>query len=68
VDPATVDTNIVFVDLGRRDAAAVTASLAAEGVMVAALGPSVIRAVTHRDVDGTGIDRAIDAFARAVAV
>jgi threonine aldolase len=68
VDPTTVDTNIVFVDLGRRDAAAVTASLAAEGVMVAALGPSVIRAVTHRDVDGTGIDRAIDAFARAVAV
>ena len=67
VDPSTVDTNIVFVELGGRDAAAVTAALAKDGVMVAALGPSVIRAVTHRDVDAAGVDRAVDAFARAVA-
>jgi threonine aldolase len=66
VDPGTVETNIVFIDLGRPDAAAVTASLAVDGVMVAALGPSVIRAVTHRDVDAAGVDRAIRAFARAV--
>ena len=67
VDPATVETNIVFADLGGRDAEPVVAAMAAEGVMVAALGPSVLRAVTHRDVDADGIERAIDAFARAVA-
>jgi threonine aldolase len=67
VDPAAVETNIVYIELGERAAAPVVATMAADGVLVAALGPSTIRAVTHRDVDDAGIGRAIDAFARAVA-
>jgi threonine aldolase len=35
------------------------------GVLVGALAPHIVRAVTHLDVDRTGIDRAVQAF-RAV--
>jgi threonine aldolase len=65
VDPATVETNMVYVDVGARDVDAVVRSMWDEGVRVAALGPSRIRAVTSKEVDRLGIDRAIAAFARA---
>ena len=31
-----------------------------EGVLISALGPRMLRLVTHLDVDDDGIDRAID--------
>jgi hypothetical protein len=37
------------------------------GVWILALGPGWLRAVTHRDVDDDGIDRAIDAIRAAMA-
>jgi threonine aldolase len=51
VDPATVDTNIVVVDVP--DAAAVVDACRREGVLVSAVGPRALRLVTHLDVDAT---------------
>jgi threonine aldolase len=66
VDPAEVDTNIVFFDVtGALDAATAVERLLAHGVRMGALGPRTIRAVTHLDVDTAGIDLALTA-ARAV--
>jgi threonine aldolase len=65
VDPSTVETNILFVDVGR-DASPVVAAMRDDGVRVGAVGPTRFRAVTHRDVTKQGIERAIDSFARAV--
>ncbi|NHC12366.1 aminotransferase class I/II-fold pyridoxal phosphate-dependent enzyme [Motilibacter sp. E257] len=64
VDPATVDTNIVIGDVA--DAPAVAAAAAEEGVLVSALGPRILRAVTHLDVDEAGIERAVDVLGRAL--
>jgi threonine aldolase len=56
-DPATVPTNIVVLDVA--DAASVAVQAAAEGVLVAALGPRFLRLVTHLDVEDVDISRAI---------
>jgi threonine aldolase len=62
LDPAEVETNLVFFDLvGPLDAAAVVAQLLARGVRMGALGPRTVRAVTHLDVDAEGLDRALAA-------
>lgn len=66
LDPSTVETNIVFFDLtGELTAPAAVERLLEHGVRMGALGPRTIRAVTHLDVDASGIDRAL-AAARAV--
>jgi threonine aldolase len=49
VDPATVDSNIVVVDVP--DAPALVAKARAEDVLVSAVGPRALRLVTHLDVD-----------------
>jgi threonine aldolase len=67
VDPSTVETNMVFIDTGRLAADAIVRAMADEGVLVAGFGPTRIRAVTSKEVDRAGIDRAIAAFANAVA-
>jgi threonine aldolase len=56
-DPATVETNIVVLDVA--DAASVATAAAGQGVLVSALGPRFLRLVTHLDVDDDGIERAI---------
>ena len=62
LDPADVETNIVFFDVtGALDAPAAVERLLARGVRMGALGPRTVRAVTHLDVDATGIDRALAA-------
>jgi threonine aldolase len=66
VDPAEVETNMVYVDLPGLDVEAVVRSMWDEGIRIAALGPTRIRAVTSKEVDRAGIDRAIAAFAHAV--
>lgn len=58
VDPAEVDTNIVVLSVAQ--ARVVAAKAAEEGVLISALGPRMLRLVTHLDVDDDGIDRAID--------
>ena len=66
LDPATVETNIVFFDVGGPlDAPAVVEQLLARGVRMGAMGARTIRAVTHLDVSGAQIERALEA-ARAV--
>ena len=62
VDLATVETNIVIVDVaaaGWGSAAFVEAALAA-GVRTYAVGPGAVRLVWHLDVDDAGTDVAID--------
>jgi threonine aldolase len=66
VDPAEVETNMVYVDLPGRDVDAIVRSMWDEGVRVAALGPTRIRAVTSKELDRAGVERAITAFSRAV--
>jgi threonine aldolase len=66
LDPATVETNLVFFDLnGRLDAATLVDKLLAHGVRMGALGPRTVRAVTHLDVSAEQIERTLQA-ARAV--
>jgi threonine aldolase len=62
LDPAQVETNIVVFRVA--DAAAFTAAVADE-VELSMMGPRVVRAVTHHDVDRAGIDRALAALSRA---
>ncbi|GAB2760938.1 GntG family PLP-dependent aldolase [Terrabacter koreensis] len=62
VDLATVETNIVIVDVaaaGWTSASFVDAALAA-GVRTYAVGPGAVRLVWHLDVDDAGTDVAID--------
>jgi threonine aldolase len=56
-DPATVETNIVILNVA--DAAAVGAAAAEDGVLVSAIGPRSVRLVTHLDVDDDGVEHAI---------
>ncbi|MFP5224097.1 MAG: threonine aldolase family protein [Actinomycetota bacterium] len=63
VDPSLVQTNIVYIEVGDRSPEVVVGRLAEAGIKVAAMPGGRIRAVTHRDVSGEDIDRAISAFA-----
>jgi len=69
VDLDSVQTNIVILRIDRGDPArsvAATEELvrgcAARKVKVHAMGPAAIRCVTHKDVDGDDIGRALDAL------
>lgn len=65
VDPADVDTNLVY--FGVDDADAVCKRLTDLGVLMLPLGPSRIRAVTHLGVEPGDIDRALEAVAQVMA-
>jgi threonine aldolase len=69
VRPTDVETNIVIVDLASTslDAATVAARCRADGVLVSAFGPRLVRLVTHLDVDDAGIDRAVAALRRILS-
>ena len=62
VDPATVDTNIVVVP--RSDAVSFVAAARSEGVLVSAVGPAVVRLVTHLDVSRDDVEKAAAVLAR----
>ena len=64
VDPGAVDTNIVV--LRTTDAAGVVGRCKAEGVLVSAVGPGVVRAVTHLDIGDAEAKQAADVIARAL--
>jgi threonine aldolase len=64
VDLPSVETNMVYLDLtpfGRRGDE-VSRELAREGIVTLGGPEPVMRLVTHRDVDGAGIDRALAAL------
>ena len=62
------DTNIVMMDVVAPGvtAAALEGRLRAAGVLISAIKPTRLRAVTHLDVDDAGIDRALAAMAAAL--
>jgi threonine aldolase len=65
VDVAHVETNIAFIEVTAPiPAKDVTELLKADGVLILALRPTALRAVTHLDVSGADIDKAIKAFAK----
>jgi threonine aldolase len=63
-DPATVETNMVMLDVREApmDGPALARAASAEGVLCAAVGPRTVRLIAHLDVDDAGIDRAIEVF------
>jgi threonine aldolase len=65
IDPATVQTNMVIADVRALPdgPAGVIATLAAVGVVVAEFPVGHIRFVTHRDVDGSDVERVLAALA-----
>jgi threonine aldolase len=64
VDPARVETNIVFATV--KDPKAVEAAFRAEGVLIVAVSPTEVRLVTHRDVGDAEVDRACAVAARVL--
>jgi threonine aldolase len=63
IDPATVETNILFFDVVGTglNARAWADALLERGVRMGPVGGTRLRAVTHRDVDRAGIERALAA-------
>ena len=63
LDPETVETNLVYFEVAQPGLSADTFChrLAEHGVRMGAMGPDLVRAVTHLDVDGAGIDQALHA-------
>lgn len=61
VDPTTVETNIVVAE--RNDAGEVVARAREEGVLVATVGPTTLRLVTHLDVTSADAERAAKVLA-----
>jgi threonine aldolase len=68
VDLATVETNMVVLDLAETglDADRLDTTCRASGVLVSSVAPDRVRLVTHLDVDDAGIDRALDVIRRAL--
>lgn len=69
INPAAVDTNLVFFDVhgSRLSAPAFVAALRQEGVLLNAVNPRTCRAVTHLDVSAQAIEQAADAITRVLA-
>jgi threonine aldolase len=66
VDPATIETNIVNIDVDA-DAAAVSRAALPLGLAINATAPKRLRAVTHLDVSPADVARAAEILGRAIA-
>ena len=62
-----IETNIVRFRMSGKNAAVVAAALKERGVLVFDTGPHSIRAVTHLEISGSDIDRALVAFRQALS-
>jgi len=64
----TIETNLVFFDVSGTGLSApeISARVAEKGVAIGAMSDTMLRAVTHLDVDRAGIDEAVQAVADAV--
>jgi len=69
VDLPSVETNMVYIDVAATGipASGFVDALAERDIHLTAVSPTVLRAVTHLDVDDAGIDRALSAFSGAAA-
>jgi threonine aldolase len=68
IDPASVETNIVWFDVkGRLSAADAAVALRDHGVLIGGYGQSRMRAVTHLDVTTADIDKALAALRQVLA-
>jgi threonine aldolase len=67
VDADAVATNMVYVTTGERTASEITAIVREQGVLVGAMGPHLLRLVTHLDVDRAAVDRAAEVLAAALS-
>ena len=65
VDPSSVDTNIVVVDVP--DVVAVVAAAREAGVLIGAVGPRTVRLVTHLDVSRDQAEAAASVLAKVLA-
>ena len=65
VDPSSVDTNIVVVDVP--DAPAVVTAAREAGVLIGAVGPRTVRLVTHLDVSRDQAEAAASVLAKVLA-
>lgn len=63
IDPALVETNIVIFAVD--DAPGLCAALVRAGVEMVPLDAHRVRAVTHLDVDASGVEQALDAVRSA---
>ncbi|MHC4924767.1 MAG: threonine aldolase family protein [Planctomycetota bacterium] len=63
IDPASVETNILFVKRSDGNAAAARDALEEKGVLCLATAPDTIRLLTHNDVDDEDVDRLLEAAA-----
>ena len=68
IDPTTVQTNIVGLDLAELNmtAAELATRCKADGLQIGALGPKYARLVTHIDLDDAGTAYAIEVLKRAL--
>lgn len=66
VDLEGVATNIVYLDTGSQPADAIIAAARDAGVLVGAMGPHLLRLVTHLDVDADGCRRAAEVLVAAL--
>jgi threonine aldolase len=66
VDPASVETNIVNIDVPT-EAESVCGLARDKGLLIGASGPHRLRAVTHLDVDHAAVLRAADILRAAIA-
>jgi threonine aldolase len=66
VDPRTVETNIVLLDMSVANVTAgeLVKAARADGVLVAAVGPQVVRLITHLDVTADDCRKAGETLAR----
>jgi threonine aldolase len=66
IDPDTVETNIVALDLTELKISAqeLNAELKSEGVLASALGPNFLRLVTHYDFSDSELEKAIEVLSR----
>ena len=69
LDPATVETNMVYFDVAKTGltGAEFSAALRPHEVRISAMGPTLMRAVTHIDIDRAMIDEAVTASAAVAA-
>jgi threonine aldolase len=66
VDPAAVETNMVFFDVTTMPAEEFRNRLQAAGVLVLATGPRTLRAVTSLEVSARDVDRAVGSIRRTL--
>ena len=69
VDLSSVQTNLVFFQIAPEigDACQLSAALRERGVLIGAMGPHVLRACTHLDVDHAGVLQAVQSIRDCIA-